>query len=163
MKEFISNVFGNVANMVQFVIWCVAFIIFLISLCIKKKKTKIVDEEMKEISVNKENQKKEEENMAKMFFLCDKCGTTVNAENGVKLTYKGVRYDFCENCGRIIRGKIDEKSKAEINFVNAENIYNNAKSKLESINKDVDKILNQEENKEENKNTTDDIKTKLGI
>ena len=161
--NWLVNLFGGLSSLIQFSIWLVCFSVFIISLIVKKTKTKTLENEIEQIDKNKKNQEEEELNMAKLFFLCDRCGEKVNAEDGVKFAYHNKSYDFCKTCGKIIRDKIDEKSKAEINYLNAETIYNNAKTKLENIDKECEALLAQSGTANENASTENDIKKRLGI
>lgn len=164
--------FEFVFYLTQLVMWFFAFVFAIVSIIksivksVKAKKQ--LKETIQELDENKKNQEEKEKEMAKFYFLCDKCGNQTSAENGKKLTFNGKMYDLCPNCDTIVRTKINNVSQAKRDFENAQIVYNNQKTKLNELQKDLETCINKTSDdvkiKEvDNKANSNDIRNVLGI
>ena len=168
--NFLDVDFETVFYVMQIFGWIFAFIVALVSLIktvIKsKKKKKELKDTVEKMEENKNNQMEEEKKMAKFYFLCDKCGKQVNAENGKKLTIYNKAFDLCEECNKTVREKINNVANAKREFENAQLVYNTKKAKFEELQKSLEddvKTQTSESVVEEKKFETIDIKNALGI
>ncbi len=170
LVNFLGIDFETVFYVMQIFGWLFAFVVALVSLIktiIKsKKKKKELKNTVEEMEENKKNQMEEEKEMAKFYFLCDKCGKQVSAENGRKLTIYNKAFDLCEECDKTIRVKINNVANAKREVENAQLVYNAKKAKLEELQKSLENDIATQTTSsvvEEKKSETIDIKNALGI